>query len=87
MKVHENQLSSAKLMFRSNFIGVLILLWVIGLAVEDGIGTFVHILYAAALAALAVCLGQEVIINRKLRRAFHHCSEPTGRQKNRDAQG
>ena len=70
MKTVENSSGSTKLMFRSNFVGILVVLWIIGLAADDGIGTFIHILYAAALAVLAVCLGQEVIINRKLRRAF-----------------
>ena len=64
MKTDENPLSFTKSMFRSNFIGILVVLWMIGLAADDGIGTFIHLLYAAALAVLAFCLGQEVIINR-----------------------
>jgi hypothetical protein len=78
MKVDENPLGFTKSMFRSNCVGILVVLWMIGLAMDDGIGTFIHILYAAALAVLAVCLGQEVIINRKLRQAFRHCSPQDG---------
>ena len=87
MKVHENSSSSAKMMFRSNFVGILILLWVIGLAADDGIGTFIHILYAAALSVLAVCLGQEVIVNRKLRRMFQRCGDPTEAQADKETKG
>ena len=74
MKAHEHPLGFTKLMFRSNLVGILVVLWMIGLAADDGIGTFIHLLYAAALAVLAVCLGQEVIINRRLRQAFRRCS-------------
>jgi len=72
MKVDENPLSFAKSMFRSNFVGILVVLWMIGLAMDDGIGAFIHLLYAAALAVVAVCLGQEVIINRRLRQTYRH---------------
>jgi len=70
MKADEDQVGFTKSMLRSNFVGILVVLWMIGLAADDGIGTFIHILYAAALAVLTVCLGQEVILNRRLRRAF-----------------
>ncbi len=73
MKTVENPLGFTKLLFRANFVGILVVLWMIGLAVDDGIGTFIHLLYAAALAVLAVCLGQEVIINRRLRQDFRRC--------------
>jgi hypothetical protein len=74
MKTDEYPLSFTKSMFRSNIVGILVILWMIGLAVDDGIGTFIHLLYAAALAVLAVCLGQEMIINRRLRQTFRRSS-------------
>ena len=72
MNADEHPSGFTKSMLRSNFVGILVVLWMIGLAMDDGIGTFIHILYAAALAVIAVCLGQEVIINRRLRQAFRH---------------
>jgi hypothetical protein len=74
MNVDENPSGFTKSMFRSNFVGVLVVLWMIGLAADDGIGMFIHLLYAAALAVLAVCLGQEVIINRRLRQTVRRSS-------------
>ncbi len=74
MNADENPSGFTKAMFRSNFVGILVILWMIGLAADDGIGTFIHILYAAALAVIAVCLVQEVIINRRLRQTFRHGS-------------
>ena len=87
MKVDENPLSFTKSMFRSHFVGILVVLWMIGLAMDDGIGTFIHLLYAAALAVLAVCLGQEVIINRRLRQAFRHSSPDMAIRTGGDAKG
>ena len=86
MKVDENPLSFAKSMFRSNFVGILVVLWMIGLAMDDGIGAFIHLLYAAALAVVAVCLGQEVIINRRLRQGFRRCSPPVAIRTGGDAE-
>ena len=77
MKTVENSSGSTKLMLRSNFVGILVVLWMIGLAMDDGIGTFIHLLYAAALAVLALCLGQEVIINRRLRQTFRRAGADT----------
>ena len=46
---------------------VLIMLWMLGMGSGFTLGSFIHILYAAAVALLVVSLSQEVIINRKLR--------------------
>lgn len=45
----------------------LIILWMLGLGTGFTMGSFIHILYAAAVALLVVSLSQEVIINRRLR--------------------
>jgi hypothetical protein len=74
MKVDKNPSVFTKSMFRSNFVGVLVILWMIGLAADDGMGMFIHLLYAAALAVLAFFLGQEVLINRRLRQTFRRSS-------------
>ncbi|MHB8909082.1 MAG: lmo0937 family membrane protein [Syntrophales bacterium] len=46
---------------------VLIILWMLGMGTGFTMGSFIHVLYAAAVALLVVSLSQEVIINRKLR--------------------
>ena len=46
---------------------VLIVLWMLGMGTGFTMGSFIHVLYAAAVALLVVSLSQEVIINRKLR--------------------
>ena len=46
---------------------VLIILWMLGLGIGFTMGSFIHILYVAAVALLLVSLNQEVMINRKLR--------------------
>jgi hypothetical protein len=48
---------------------VLIILWMLGLGTGWTMGSFIHILYAAAVALLVVSLSQEVMINRKLKHA------------------
>ena len=74
-------------MFRSHFVGILVVLWMIGLAMDDGIGTFIHLLYAAALAVLAVCLGPEMYHQPEAeaglptRQARHGDSDRRGRRK------
>jgi hypothetical protein len=46
---------------------VLIILWMLGMGTGFTMGSFIHLLYAAAVALLVISLSQEVIINRKLR--------------------
>ena len=46
---------------------VLIILWMLGLGTGFTIGSFIHVLYAAAVALLVVSLSQEVTNNRMLR--------------------
>ena len=46
---------------------VLVILWLLGLVSGYTIGSFIHILFVAAVALLVVSLSQEVVINRKLR--------------------
>ncbi|MHB8907459.1 MAG: lmo0937 family membrane protein [Syntrophales bacterium] len=59
---------------------VLIILWMLGLAIDFTMGSFIHILFAAAAALLVVSLSQEVMINRKLR----HVSRSRGSKPDRD---
>jgi hypothetical protein len=46
---------------------VLIILWMLGLGIGFTMGSFIHVLYVAAVALLVVSLNEEVTINRKLR--------------------
>jgi hypothetical protein len=46
---------------------VLVILWLLGLGTGYTMGSFIHILFVAAVALLVVSLSQEVMINRKLR--------------------
>ena len=46
---------------------VLIILWILGLGTGFTMGSFIHILFAAAVALLLVSLSQEAMLNRKLR--------------------
>ena len=46
----------------------LIILWMLGLGTGFTMGSFIHILYVAAIALLVVSLSHEVMINHKLRR-------------------
>ena len=60
---------------------VLIILWMLGLVTGFTMGSFIHILYAAAAALLVVGLSREVLINRKLRQASRSGSpEPEKKQ-------
>lgn len=49
---------------------VLIILWVLGLVSGYTAGSFIHILFIAAVALLVVGLSQEVMINRNLRHGW-----------------
>jgi hypothetical protein len=49
---------------------VLVFLWLLGLVSGYTMGSFIHILFAAAVALLVVSISQEVMINRKLRNAL-----------------
>lgn len=61
---------------------VLIILWMLGLGTGFTMGSFIHILYVAAIALLVVSLSQEVMINRKLRDASRSCGpKPDGKQR------
>jgi uncharacterized membrane protein YhaH (DUF805 family) len=46
---------------------ILIFFWILGLGTGFTMGSFIHILYVAAVALLVVSLSQEALINRKLR--------------------
>ena len=46
---------------------VLIILWILALGNGFTMGSFIHILFAAAVALLVISLSQEVMINQKLR--------------------
>ena len=46
---------------------VLIILWILGLVTGFTTGSFIHILFAVAVALLVVSLSQEIMINQKLR--------------------
>jgi Family of unknown function (DUF5670) len=46
---------------------VLIILWILGLGTGFTMGSFIRIIFAAAVALLVVSLSQEVMINQKLR--------------------
>jgi hypothetical protein len=48
---------------------VLIILWMLGLCSGFEMGEFIHVFYVAAVTLLVVDLSQEVMINRRLRRA------------------
>ena len=50
---------------------VLIILWMLGLVTGFTMGSFIHIIFVAAVALLVVSLSQEVMINQKLR---HDCA-------------
>jgi uncharacterized protein (DUF58 family) len=50
---------------------VLVIFWLLGLVSGYTMGSFIHVLYAAAVALLVVGLSQEVMINRKLRQVSH----------------
>jgi len=45
----------------------LVILWLLGLVSGYTMGSFIHVLFVAAVALLVVSLNQEVMINRKLR--------------------
>ena len=48
---------------------VLIILWMLGLGSGFVMDEFIHVFYIAAVILLVVGLSQEVMINRRLRRA------------------
>jgi hypothetical protein len=65
---------------------VLIVLWLSGVATGYTMGSFIHVLFAAAVALLVVSLSQEAIINRKLRGVLcNGVQKPDGRQRHRRA--
>ncbi len=47
---------------------VLIMLWMLGMGTGFTMGSFIHLLYVAAVALLVISLSQEVMVHRKLRR-------------------
>jgi hypothetical protein len=70
MKLEQLQVSSVQLLFRFNFIAALLVLWIWGMESDEGPDGFIHLLCVLAMAILGATLSQEVIIYRKLRRAF-----------------
>ena len=51
---------------------VLIILWMMGLGSGFLLGSFIHLLYVAAVVLLVVNFTQEIKIDRKLRRVSRH---------------
>ena len=51
---------------------ILIVLWMVGLSVDEGMDSYIHVLYAAAVALLVVSLSQEVMLDRKLRNVLRN---------------
>jgi nitrogen fixation/metabolism regulation signal transduction histidine kinase len=51
---------------------VLIILWMLGLVTGFTAGSFIHIIFAAAVALLVVSLSQEAMINQKMRRVMRN---------------
>ena len=51
---------------------VLIILWMLGLVTGFTVGSFIHIIFAAAVALLVVSLSQEAMINQKMRRVLRN---------------
>ena len=51
---------------------VLIILWILGLVTAFTAGSFIHIIFAAAVAPLVVSLSQEAMINQKMRRVLQN---------------
>ncbi|MBN1829155.1 MAG: lmo0937 family membrane protein [Deltaproteobacteria bacterium] len=54
----------------------LVILWLLGLVSGLTMGLFIHILWVIAIALLAVNLGQEIMINRKLRHIAQSSRKP-----------
>jgi hypothetical protein len=48
----------------------LIILWMLGLVTGFTGGSFIHIIFAAAVALLVISISQEAMINQKLRHAL-----------------
>jgi uncharacterized protein (DUF58 family) len=62
----------------------LVSLWLLGLATGYTLGSFIHVLFAAAVALLVVSLSQEANTNRKLRSVLYNgFQEPDSRQSRR----
>jgi hypothetical protein len=63
---------------------VLIILWMSGLGTDLAMGSFIHVLYVAAVALLVVSLSQEVTNNRILRRVSHSRGPKQDRNRRRE---
>ena len=60
---------------------VLIILWMLGLVMGFTVGSFIHIIFAAAVALLVVSLSQEAMINQKMRRVLRNRgAKPDGKR-------
>jgi hypothetical protein len=60
---------------------VLIILWMLGLVTGFTVGSFIHIIFAAAVALLVVSLSQEAMINQKMRRVLRNRgAKPDGKR-------
>jgi hypothetical protein len=63
---------------------VLIVLWILGLGAGFTMGSFIHILYVAAVVLLVVSLSQEVMTNQKLRHESSNCGpKPDSKRKHK----
>jgi len=63
---------------------VLIMLWLLGLVSGFTVGSFIHVLFIAAVALLLVSLNQEVMINRKLRHVLRSRGQKSDRKRKHD---
>jgi nitrogen fixation/metabolism regulation signal transduction histidine kinase len=60
---------------------VLIILWMLGLVTGFTMGSFIHIIFAAAVALLVISLSQEAMINQKMRRVLRNRgAKPDGKR-------
>ena len=61
---------------------VLIILWMLGLVTGFTVGSFIHIIFVAAVALLVVSLSQEAMINQKLRHVMRNRGpKPDGKRR------
>ncbi len=62
----------------------LVTLWLLGLVSGYTMGSFIHVLFAAAVALLVVSLSQEAMINRNLRHDLCNRGRKQDRKRERE---
>lgn len=60
---------------------VLVTLWLLGLVSGFVVGSFIHVLFAAAVALLVVSLSQEAITNKNLRDDLYNRGRKSDRKR------